>query len=402
MAVVKISSAEQFNSLLTSSRFVVADCKSKSHRAPRMSIPSSPALLSTPQRRDIRASGPITNTNISSNIVYADWCGPCKAIAPVYDSLASQLSRPNHITFTKINGDEQQQLAQAYGVRAYVTTPLYPLNLLKESTEPHNPAPANLETRYPTFIVFENGNKKQTVAGADPRKLNEVIQTLASEATKSDASGTAESSSSGIWSGATPAKGYSDVTDQVEIKGLELLNRDTERGEARVLFDKNKPSGLSGKGKGKAESKSDWVESDTDEQLMLYIPFNSTLKVHSLHITSFADADVDENDDEVPMRPKTVSLYTNRSHVLGFDEAEDIPAVQTVEIKAEDWDAKTGTAKVDLRFVKFQNVTSLVVFFVDGDGKSEKLRVDRVRIIGDAGEKRDMGKLEKIGDEPGE
>ncbi|KAJ5724672.1 hypothetical protein N7493_006400 [Penicillium malachiteum] len=328
MAVVKISSAEQFNSLLTSSRFVVAD-------------------------------------------FYADWCGPCKAIAPVYDSLASQLSRPNHITFTKINGDEQQQLAQAYGVRAY-----------------------------PTFIVFENGNKKQTVAGADPRKLNEVIQTLASEATKSDATGTAESSSSGVWSGATPAKGYSDVTDQVEIKGLELLNRDTERGEARVLFDKSKPSGLSGKGKGKAESKSDWVESDTDEQLMLYIPFNATLKVHSLHITSFAEAD--EDDDEVPMRPKTVSLYTNRSHVLGFDEAEDIPAVQTVEIKAEDWDAKTGTAKVDLRFVKFQNVTSLVVFFVDGDGDSEKLRVDRVRIIGDAGEKRDMGKLEKIGDEPGE
>ncbi|KAJ5721334.1 uncharacterized protein N7483_009268 [Penicillium malachiteum] len=330
MAVVNISSVEQFNNLLTSSRFVVAD-------------------------------------------FYADWCGPCKAIAPVYDSLASQLSRPNHITFTKINGDEQQQLAQAYSVRAY-----------------------------PTFIVFENGRKKQTVAGADPRKLNEVIQTLASEATKSDASGTGESSTGGSWIGATPAKGYSDVSDQVEIKGLELLNRDSERGEARVLFDKSKPSGLSGKGKGKAESKSDWVESDTDEQLMLYIPFNATLKVHSLHITSFADANADENDDEVPMRPKTVSLYTNRSHVLGFDEAEDIPAVQTVEIKAEDWDAKTGTAKVDLRFVKFQNVTSLVVFFVDGDGDSEKLRVDRVRIIGDAGEKREMGKLEKIGDEPGE
>lgn len=51
--------------------------------------------------------------------VYADWCGPCKAIAPVYDSLSTQLSRPNHITFTKINGDEQQALAQAYFVSAY-------------------------------------------------------------------------------------------------------------------------------------------------------------------------------------------------------------------------------------------------------------------------------------------
>lgn len=165
-----------------------------------------------------------------------------------------------------------------------------------------------------------------------------------------------------------------------------------------MLFENNKPASLSGKGK---KSESDWVESDTDEQLMLYIPFQSTVKVHSLHVTSVPVEEA-EDDDEVPMRPRSVWLYTNRSHVLGFDEAEDIPAVQKVEIGEGDWDEKTATAKIDLRFVKFQNVTSLVVFFVDGDGDSEKLRVDRLRIIGDAGEKRDMGKLEKIGDEPGE
>lgn len=231
-----------------------------------------------------------------------------------------------------------------------------------------------------------------------------MIQTLAAEASKSDgAAGATEggfSGAGGSWLGAEVAKNYSDVTDQIDVKGLELLNRDNERGEARVLFDGSKPSAQSGKGKTKATEKSDWVESDTDEQLMLYVPFQSTLKVHSLHITSFVDED--EDDDEAPMRPKTVSLYTNRSHVLGFDEADDIPAVQTVEIKDEDWDKETGTARVDLRFVKFQNVTSLVLFFVDGAGDSEKLRVDRIRFIGDAGEKRAMGKLEKIGDEPGE
>lgn len=196
------------------------------------------------------------------------------------------------------------------------------------------------------------------------------------------------------------AKGYSDVTDQVDPKGLELLNRDSEHAEPRALFDTSKPAGLAGKGKG--SGKPDWVESDTDEQLMLYIPFQSTLKVHSLHVTSLPPSDDDDDDDESPMRPKTVSLYTNRSHVLGFDEAEDIPAVQTFEIKPEDWDAKTGTARIDLRFVKFQNVTSLVIFFVDGDGDGDKLRLDRLRVIGDSGEKRSMGKLEKIGDEPGE
>lgn len=240
------------------------------------------------------------------------------------------------------------------------------------------------------------------MAGANPQKLNEVIQKLATEATKSDGDGEASGSGSGgaPWLGATVAKGYEDITDQADPKGLELLNRDDKFGEPRVLFEPTKPSALS-KGKDQTQGNGkDWVESDTDEQLMLYIPFKSTLKIHSLQISSFAAAGGEDEDE--PMRPKTISLYSNRSHVLGFDEAEDIPAVQTVEIKAEDWDAKTGTANVPLRFVKFQNVTSLVLFFVDGEGEGEKLRVDRIRIVGDAGEKRAMGKLEKIGDEPGE
>jgi hypothetical protein len=57
---------------------------------------------------------------------------------------------------------------------------------------------------------------------------------------------------------------------------------------------------------------------------------------------------------------------------------------------------------VELRFVKFQNISSLVVFVVDGDGDGEKTRIDRIRLFGESGEKRAMGKLEKIGDEQGE
>jgi len=39
-----------------------------------------------------------------------------------------------------------------------------------------------------------------------------------------------------------------------------------------------------------------------------------------------------------------------------------------------------------------------VVFVVDGEGEGEKTRIDRVRIVGETGEKREMGKLEKIGE----
>lgn len=267
----------------------------------------------------------------------------------------------------------------------------------------------------PTFIVFERGRPISTVRGADPRKLNEVVQKLATEAGKAETSDEAgDSASGGIgWLGASVPKNYSDITDQYDPKSLELLNRDSAFGVPRTLLATSKPSALSGKGKAKGKDTGagagapDWVESDTDEQLMLYVPFQSSIKVHSLHITSLPlssdDAsDDNDDDDERPMRPKTLRLYVNRSQVLGFDEAEDIPPVQEVTIQPEDYDAKTGTAKVELRFVKFQSVTSLVFFFLDGHGDSEKLRIDRIRILGEAGEKREKGRLEKIGDEHGE
>ena len=54
--------------------------------------------------------------------------------------------------------------------------------------------------------------------------------------------------------------------------------------------------------------------------------------------------------------------------------------------------------QIELRFVKFQNVSSLVLFVVDGEGDGEKVRIDRLRIIGESGEKRD-GKIEKISED---
>ena len=101
-----------------------------------------------------------------------------------------------------------------------------------------------------------------------------------------------------------------------------------------------------------------------------------------------------EDDEEVPMRPKTVQIYINRPHILGFEEADDNPSTQAITLSEKDWDS-TGTATLSLRFVKFQNVTSLVLFIVDGDGEGERVRVDRIRVIGETGEKRD-GKIEKV------
>jgi hypothetical protein len=129
----------------------------------------------------------------------------------------------------------------------------------------------------PTFIIFEEGKVMDKVKGADPRKLQEVVKKLAAQAEGGSSYGGSSSRSS--WRIGELPRGYGDVTDQVELKGLEMLNSDDS---VRVLIGEGKPSGLQ---KGKATTGKDWVESDTDEQLMLFMPFQATLKIHTLQVS---------------------------------------------------------------------------------------------------------------------
>jgi hypothetical protein len=237
--------------------------------------------------------------------------------------------------------------------------------------------------------------------GGDVQSLFKITERFTEITTKGGASG-----SGGVWNGAPFPRGYVDISNQIEMQGVELLNADPDFAPARVLFGEGEPTGAtsSSEGKGKAAESSskgdtDWVESDTDAQLMLYIPFQGTQKVHSVHITSFAQRTPDDDDDEIPARPKRVDLFINRSHNLGFEEAEDIPATQSVELSPESWNPDTKTAVIETRFVKFQHVSSLVIFVVDAEGDGERTRIDRIRIVGESGEKRMPGKLQKIGDD---
>ena len=50
---------------------------------------------------------------------WAEWCGPCKMIAPVLDELAGEYD--GRIKIGKVNIDEDQALASQYGVRAIPT-----------------------------------------------------------------------------------------------------------------------------------------------------------------------------------------------------------------------------------------------------------------------------------------
>lgn len=47
---------------------------------------------------------------------YADWCGPCKMVAPVIDALSEEYD--GKVNFYKIDTEAEQELAGAFGVRS--------------------------------------------------------------------------------------------------------------------------------------------------------------------------------------------------------------------------------------------------------------------------------------------
>ena len=54
---------------------------------------------------------------------WAEWCGPCKMIAPILDELADEYD--GRVKIGKVNIDEQQAVAAEYGIRAIPTLLLF-------------------------------------------------------------------------------------------------------------------------------------------------------------------------------------------------------------------------------------------------------------------------------------
>jgi thioredoxin 1 len=69
---------------------------------------------------------------------WAEWCGPCHAVAPVLDKIASE--REGELELVKVNIDEEQGIAQKYGIASI-----------------------------PTIILFKDGQPAAAAIGAQPK-----------------------------------------------------------------------------------------------------------------------------------------------------------------------------------------------------------------------------------------
>ncbi len=50
---------------------------------------------------------------------WAEWCGPCRMVAPVIDELAGELS--GKVKFGKVNVDQEQELAYRFSIQSIPT-----------------------------------------------------------------------------------------------------------------------------------------------------------------------------------------------------------------------------------------------------------------------------------------
>jgi thioredoxin 1 len=54
---------------------------------------------------------------------WAPWCGPCKAIAPILEEIATEMD--GQVKITKVNIDDHDTIAAEYGIRAIPTMLLF-------------------------------------------------------------------------------------------------------------------------------------------------------------------------------------------------------------------------------------------------------------------------------------
>ncbi|KAI3953163.1 hypothetical protein MKX01_042158 [Papaver californicum] len=150
-----------------------------------------------------------------------------------------------------------------------------------------------------------------------------------------------------------------DLLDFIAWSGVECLNQNTSHSVVNALKQSyREDEGLK-------------LESDADEQLLIYIPFTQVIKLHSMLIIG------PEEDG-----PRTVKLFANKEH-MGFSNVSDYHPSDTVVFTPEHLKGKP----VALKYVKFQ---SLTIFIEENQEGADITQVQKIVLYGSTVETTDI------------
>jgi len=209
----------------------------------------------------------------------------------------------------------------------------------------------------PTFNFYRNKTKIDSLRGADPNVLEERIKKWYGE--------------EGGETGESVVKGHMDLSTMIMSNGCECLNESDDHVLAHALT-----------------SKGGYLESDCDEQLIISLSFNQGVKLHSLKITAPADKG-----------PRNIKLFINQPQTLDFDAAESMSPIQAFELGPDDIG---DNSLIPLRFVKFQNVQSLLIFVKDNQGNAETTQIDHLAVFGSPIIQTNMNEFKRVAGKKGE
>ena len=99
---------------------------------------------SIPQIAGSRFQDEVVRSNVPVVVdFYADWCGPCRIVAPIMEQLSKEYA--GRVKFVKVDTDANQELAAQFGIMSI-----------------------------PTVMFFSNGNVEDIVVGAAPAAVFKI------------------------------------------------------------------------------------------------------------------------------------------------------------------------------------------------------------------------------------
>jgi hypothetical protein len=158
-----------------------------------------------------------------------------------------------------------------------------------------------------------------------------------------------------------------DLLDQIEFASLECLNQSPSQPVANAIKQ------------GYREDDGLFLESDTDEQLLINVPFQQAVKLASIVIKGPSDSG-----------PKSIKLYTNRPS-MGFSDIGSVPVAQEFSVSP----SQLSGEPIPLKFVKFQGVTLLTIFIENNQADEETTKVFKIAFHGNSGETMNVAEIKK-------